>query len=42
MELVGSGKDTFANYCAQYAKTVNISSVDKVKEAAQILVRMEW
>lgn len=38
----GSGKDTFVNYCAQFIKTVNISSVDKVKEAANILVRMEW
>jgi len=38
----GSGKDTFVNYCSEYIKTVNISSVDKVKEAANILVRVEW
>lgn len=38
MEQGGSGKDTFVNYCSEYIKTVNISSVDKVKEAANILV----
>lgn len=34
----GSGKDTFVQYCSEYAKVINISSVDKVKEAATILV----
>ncbi len=34
----GSGKDTFVELCSKYAKVVNISSVDKVKEAAKILV----
>jgi len=38
MEQGGSGKDTFVNYCSKYIKIVNISSVDKVKEAANILV----
>ncbi len=34
----GSGKDTFVRFCSEFAKVTNISSVDKVKEAAQILV----
>lgn len=34
----GSGKDTFVTMCSKYAKVMNISSVDKVKEAAKILV----
>ena len=34
----GSGKDTFVEYCSEFAKVTNISSVDKVKEAAKILV----
>lgn len=34
----GSGKDTFVNFCSEYAKVLNVSSVDKVKEAAKILV----
>lgn len=34
----GSGKDTFAELCAKHIKVINISSVDKVKEAAKILV----
>ena len=34
----GSGKDTFVEFCAKYAKVMNVSSVDKVKEAAKILV----
>lgn len=34
----GSGKDTFVNFCTEFAKVTNISSVDKVKEAAKILV----
>ena len=34
----GSGKDTFVSFCAEFAKVFNISTVDKVKEAAKILV----
>lgn len=34
----GSGKDTFVQLCSEFAKVTNISSVDKVKEAASILV----
>lgn len=34
----GSGKDTFAELCAKHTKIINISSVDKVKEAAKLLV----
>jgi len=34
----GSGKDTFVEFCSEFAKVTNISSVDKVKEAAKILV----
>lgn len=34
----GSGKDTFVEYCSEFAKVTNISSVDKEKEAAKILV----
>ena len=34
----GSGKDTFVEFCAKHTKIMNISSVDKVKEAAKILV----
>lgn len=33
----GVGKDTFVEQCSKYAKVLNISSVDKVKEAANIL-----
>ncbi len=33
----GVGKDTFVEFCKDYAKVKNISSVDKVKEAAHIL-----
>ncbi len=33
-----SGKDTFVSYCKSYTNVLNISSVDKVKEAAKILV----
>lgn len=33
----GVGKDTFVEYCSKYAKVFNISSVDKVKEAAKVL-----
>lgn len=34
----GSGKDTFVEMCAKHTNIVNISSVDKVKEAAKVLV----
>ena len=34
----GSGKDTFVEFCSEFANVINISSVDKVKEAAKILV----
>ena len=33
----GSGKDTFVEYCSKYAKVMNFSSVDKVKEVARII-----
>ena len=33
----GVGKDTFVEYCAKYIRILNISSVDKVKQAATIL-----
>ncbi len=33
----GVGKDTFVDFCKKYAKVLNISSVDKVKEAAKVL-----
>jgi len=33
----GSGKDSFCNFCSEYISTMNISSVDKIKEAAKIL-----
>lgn len=34
----GSGKDTFVNFCSEFSNIINISSVDKVKEAAKVLV----
>ena len=34
----GSGKDTFVTFCGEYVKVLNVSTVDKVKEAAKILV----
>jgi len=34
----GAGKDSFVNYCGEFKKVLNISTVDKVKEAAKILV----
>lgn len=34
----GVGKDTFVELCGEFTKIKNISSVDKVKEAAKILV----
>ena len=33
----GSGKDTFVEYCMKYAKVVNFSSIDKVKEIATLI-----
>lgn len=33
----GVGKDTFVEYCSKYTEVLNISSVDKVKEAANVL-----
>ena len=36
----GVGKDTFIEYCNELINIKNISSVDKVKEAAKILV--DW
>ena len=34
----GVGKDTFVEYCSEFTNVKNISAVDKVKEAAKILV----
>ena len=34
----GAGKDTFVSFCSEIEKVLNISTVDKVKEAAAILV----
>lgn len=34
----GVGKDTFVEFCKEYSVIKNISSVDKVKDAAKILV----
>lgn len=33
----GAGKDTFVNFCSEFTNVMNISSVDKVKEAAKVL-----
>lgn len=33
----GKGKDSFVNYCSEYADVLNISTVDKVKIAAKLL-----
>lgn len=33
----GVGKDTFVNFCCDYVDAINISSVDRIKEAAKIL-----
>lgn len=33
----GVGKDTFVKFCNNYTPVMNISSVDKVKEAAKVL-----
>ena len=34
----GAGKDTFVTFCSEITRVLNVSAVDKVKEAAQILV----
>ena len=34
----GAGKDAFVNFCSEVEKVMNVSTVDKVKEAAKILV----
>ena len=34
----GVGKDTFVSFCSEFVKVLNISAVDKVKEAANVLV----
>jgi len=34
----GAGKDSFISFCKEFAKVLNVSTVDKVKEAAKILV----
>lgn len=34
----GAGKDTFVSFCAEVEKVLNVSTVDKVKEAAKVLV----
>lgn len=33
----GSGKDTFVDFCKKYAKVMNFSSIDKVKEIATLI-----
>ncbi len=33
----GSGKDSFVTFCSHFLSVYNVSSVDKVKEAAKIL-----
>lgn len=33
----GSGKDTFVEYCSKYARVLNFSAIDKVKEIAKII-----
>lgn len=34
----GAGKDTFVSFCSEVTGVLNVSTVDKVKEAATILV----
>lgn len=34
----GAGKDTFVSFCSEVTGVLNVSTVDKVKEAANILV----
>lgn len=33
----GTGKDTLCEFCSEFTKVLNISSVDKIKTAAQVL-----
>ncbi len=35
--MVELEKDTFVQFCGEYTSIMNISSVDKVKEAAKVL-----
>lgn len=37
----GVGKDTFVEFCREFTGVKNISSVDKVKEAAKVLVNWD-
>lgn len=37
----GVGKDTFVEFCGKFVEVKNISSVDKVKEAAKVLVNWD-
>lgn len=34
----GAGKDTFVSFCSEITGVLNVSTVDKVKEAAKVLV----
>lgn len=34
----GAGKDTFVTFCSEVTGVLNVSTVDKVKEAAKVLV----
>ena len=34
----GAGKDTFVSFCSEVTGVLNVSTVDKVKEAAKVLV----
>ena len=34
----GAGKDTFVSFCSEIRGVLNVSTVDKVKEAAKVLV----
>ena len=34
----GAGKDTFVSFCSEVTGVLNVSAVDKVKEAAKVLV----
>ena len=34
----GAGKDTFVTFCSEITGVLNVSAVDKVKEAAKVLV----
>ena len=37
----GVGKDAFVEFCGEFTCVKNISSVDKVKEAAKVLVNWD-